>query len=122
MTQSSGSGFFGRLEPRKKFGGVFVEGANASLAAKPEQAFPVKSIDGIVQAIPGNETGFERIRGHLRFSLGLFLRGFGEKGPKSGLSRLFFLLGVAPARTCPKNQKQCQGEDFQRRRRPPLEE
>jgi len=122
MTQPSGSGFSGRLEFGEKFGGVFVEGADTSLAAKPEQTVPVKGIDGVVQAIPGNETGFERISGHLRLRLGLFLRSFGEEGLEGGLGRSFFLLGVDPARVRPKHQKQGEGERFQRRRRPPFEE
>jgi len=87
MTRRSGGGwFFEGVELGKIFGRVLVEGTKASFAAETQKTVPVKGVHRIVEPIPGNKAGFERVRGNLRRYLGFFLGSFGDEGLESGFA------------------------------------
>ena len=62
----------GGIEFGEILGGVFVEGADAALAAEAEQAVAVERVDHILQLVPGDEAGFERVGGGEFLGLGFF--------------------------------------------------
>jgi len=91
MTQRSGGGFFDGVELGKVFGGIFIEGTKTSLATETQETIPVKSVHRIIEPIPGNKAGFERVRGYQCLHPGLFLGSFGDESLKGRLA-VFFVL------------------------------
>ena len=122
MTRRSGGGFFGPIQFGKKFGRVLVKGAKTTLAAETEQSIAVEGVHGLVELIAGDKAGLQRVRGCQSLGFGFFPRRLGDEGLEGGLARFLCVLGVKVDGGQGGQQKQREGEKFQRRRSPPLEE